>query len=194
MRGNRKCALAGFLCGAMTLAGSAVAQDRNKDKDKDGINVTVQGKDTDAGLVISAQATAKDIGLPLYPGARPHKDDKDDSSAVKLGLWAGLFGFKVVVLKMETNDSQEKVAAFYQEALGKYGKVLDCTKNPTGSDDKDKKSHELTCQDDRADTGGRMFKAGTKEKQHIVSTKPGATGSQFSLVYLEARGEEKTPL
>jgi len=194
MRGNRNGVLAAFLFGAMTLAGSAVAQDKDKDKDEGEINVSIQGKDTDAGLVISAQATAKDIGLPLYPGARPHKDDKDDSSAVKLGLWSGLFGFKVVVLKMETNDSQEKVAAFYQKALGKYGKVLDCTNNPAGSDDKDKKSHELSCQDDRPDAGGRMFKAGTKEKQHIVSMKPGATGSEFSLVYLEARGEEKTPL
>lgn len=194
MSGNRNGVLAAFLCGAMTLAGSAVAQDKDKDKDKGEINVSIQGKDTDAGLVISAQATAKDIGLPLYPGARLHKDDKDDSSGVKLGLWAGWFGFKVVVLKMETNDSQEKVAAFYQKALGKYGKVLDCTNNPAGSDDKDKKSHELTCQDDRPDAGGRMFKAGTKEKQHIVSMKPGAAGSQFSLVYLEARGEEKTPL
>jgi hypothetical protein len=39
-----------------------------------------------------------------------------------------------------------------------------------------------------------MFKSGTKEKQHIVGITPNGTGSLFQLVYLEARGEEKTPL
>ena len=193
--GKRTVFISAGLCAVVSLAGlCAVGQE----KDKSGVNVTVRGKDgKDAGgLVISAQATAKEVGLPLYPGSRPHKDEKDDSAAAKLGLWGSTFGFKLVVLKMESNGSAEKVAAFYQNALGKYGKVLDCTNNPPGADDKDKKSrnHELTCQDDRPDPGGRMFKAGTKEKQHIVGITPHGTGSLFQLVYLEARGEEKTPL
>lgn len=193
--GKRTIYISAVLCGVMSLGGLCAA---GQEKDKSGVNVTVTGKDgKDAGgLVISAQATAKEAGLPLYPGSRPHKDEKNDSSAAKLGLWGSTFGFKLVVLKMESNDSPEKVAAFYQKALGKYGKVLDCTNNPPGTDDKDKKSgsHELTCQDDRPDPGGRMFKAGTKEKQHIVGITPNGTGSLFQLVYLEARDEEKTPL
>lgn len=193
--GKRTIFISAVLCGVMSLGGLCAA---GQEKDKSGVNVTVTGKDgKDAGgLVISAQATAKEAGLPLYPGSRPHKDEKNDSSAAKLGLWGSTFGFKLVVLKMESNDSPEKVAAFYQKALGKYGKVLDCTNNPPGTDGKDKKSgsHELTCQDDRPDPGGRMFKAGTKEKQHIVGITPNGTGSLFQLVYLEARDEEKTPL
>lgn len=183
---------AAALCALLSLAaGSAAAQE--KDKSKDGISVTVQGKDTDAGLVISGSPTAKEVGLPVYPGARLHKDDKDDSAGVKLGLWGGLFGFKVVVLKLESNDSPEKIAAFYQKALGKYGKVLDCTNNPPGNDDKDKKSHALTCQDDRPEHGGMMFKSGTKEKQHMVGIQPNGAGSLFQLVYLEARDDDKEP-
>ncbi|HYL65455.1 MAG TPA: hypothetical protein VE077_22780, partial [Candidatus Methylomirabilis sp.] len=164
-RGALNAALYGWVAAAiccltvLAVCGSA-AQDKEKEKGKDGISVTVQGKDTDAGLVISGQPTAKEVGLPVYPGARLHRDEKDDSAGVKLGLWGGLFGFKVVVLKLESNDSQEKVAAFYKKALAKYGKVLDCTNNPPGHDDQDKKSHVLTCQDDRPDPGGMMFKAG----------------------------------
>lgn len=193
--GRRAVFISAGLCAVVSLAGIAAV---GQEKDKSGVNVTVTGKDgKDAGgLVVSAQATAKEAGLPLYPGSRSHKDEKDDSAAAKLGLWGSTFGFKLIVLKMESNDSAEKVAAFYQKALGRYGKVLDCTNNPRGAEDKDKKSgsHELTCQDDRPDPGGKMFKSGTKEKQHIVGITPNGTGSLFQLVYLEARGEEKTPL
>lgn len=176
---------------ALIAIPSQPASAQSKDKGKDGINVTIQSKDgTDAGLVISGSPTAKEVGLPIYPGARLHKDEKDDSAGVKLGLWGGLFGFKVVVLKLESADSPEKLAAFYQKALGKYGKVLDCTHNPPGSEDKDKKSHILTCQDDRPEPGGMMFKAGTKEKQHIVGIQPNGAGSVVQLVYLEAHDDE----
>ncbi|MGC1616333.1 MAG: hypothetical protein WA736_16740 [Candidatus Acidiferrum sp.] len=182
------------LCGALSLAGITAS---GQEKDKSGVNVTVTGKDGSekGGLVISAQATAREVGLPLYPRARTHKEDKDDSSAANLGLWGSSFGFKLVVLKMESNDSPEKVVAFYQKALAKYGKVLNCNDGSKAQSDKDKddSSKKLTCGDDHPDPGGMLFKAGTKEKQHIVSVKPNGTGCIFHLVYVEARGEEKTP-
>lgn len=178
-------------CGAFSATTSATTQDQNKDKDKnqDGFSATVHTKDTDAGLTIKAQATAKEVGLPLYPHSRPHKDEQDDSSGANVGLWSNTFGLKVVALKMESDDSQDKIAAFYQKSLSKYGKVLDCTNNPRGTVEKDKKSDELTCQDDRADAGGRLFKAGTKHKQHVVGIKPSGNAVQYDLVYLETRGD-----
>jgi hypothetical protein len=150
--------------------------------------------DVNAGITISGQATAKEVGLPLYPGAKPHKDKDKDDSAANLGLWGGSFGFKLVVLKMESPDSAYKVAGFYQKALAKYGPVLDCS-NPnapkTGDDDK---SGKITCGDDKADAGERLYKSGTKEKQHIVSIKTASGGTEFSLLYLEARGENHEAL
>jgi hypothetical protein len=191
---GRAALMGAVLWGALSFV---VPNATGQEKDKSGVNVTVTGKDGNdvGGLIISAQATAKQAGLPLYPGSRPHKDDKDDSSAANLGLWGSSFGFKLVVLKMESSDSPEKVAAFYQKALGKYGKVLNCTNNPPVQEEKNKKSesNEITCQDDRPDAGGMMFKAGTKVKQHIVGIKPNGTGCTFQLLYLEARSEDKTP-
>jgi hypothetical protein len=187
-------ALAGAaLCGVLSLAALSAA---GQEKDKTGVNVTVTSKDgSEAGLVISAQATAKEAGLPLYPGATPHKDEKNDSSAANLGLWGSTFGFKLVVLKMESSDSPEKVAAFYQKALGKYGTVLNCSGVSKAPDDKDKHntSSKLTCDDDHADAGEMVFKAGTKEKQHLVSVKANGTGCIFNLLYIEARSDDKTP-
>jgi len=182
------------LCGVLSLAVIGVA---GQERDKSGVNVTVTGKDGSdvGGLVISAQATAKEAGLPLYPGSRPHKEDKDDSTAGKFGLWGSSFGFKLVLLKMESSDSPEKVAAFYQKALAKYGSVLNCSDGSKAQSDKDKDqpSKKLTCGDDHPEAGGLLFKVGSKEKQHIVSVKPNGSGCIFNIVYLEARSEDKTP-
>ncbi|HMD39677.1 MAG TPA: hypothetical protein VKH15_10365 [Candidatus Acidoferrum sp.] len=182
------------LCGVLSLVAVGAT---GQDKDKSGVNVTVTSKDgSEAGLMVSANATAKEAGLPLYPGAKPAKEDGDGSTAAKLGLWGSSFGFKLVVLKMESNDSPEKVAAFYQKALSKYGSVLNCSDPPKAPSDKDKgdSSRKLTCGDDKPDSGGMLFKAGSKEKQHLVSVKPNGTGSSFQLLYLEARSDDnKTP-
>jgi hypothetical protein len=58
---------------------------------------------------------------------------------------------------------------------------------------RDDKSDKLTCGDDKPDKGGMLFKAGTKEKQHIVGVEPNGTGTVFQLLYIEARGEQKKP-
>ena len=144
--------------------------------------------DVNAGIKISSEATAKDLGLPLYPGAKPQKDTKDDSSAANLGLWGNSFGFKLVVLKLETADAPDKVAAFYRKALAKYGPVLDCSNPPASKPQDNNKSGKLTCDEDKPDAGGQLFKSGSKEKQHIVAVKPTAPGTNFQLLYLEARG------
>jgi hypothetical protein len=183
-------ALAVALLGANALWGQDKSQkDTSKDKD---ISVTVQGPDTDAGLILSAKATAKEVGLPIYPGAIPHKEqDKDNDAALKMGLWGGSFGFKLVVLKMESTDSAKKIADYYQKALGRYGTVLDCTNAAPQQQTKDDKSDKLTCGDDKPEAGGMLFKVGSNEKKHIVGVQPKGNGTVFQLVYIEARGEKK---
>ena len=136
-----------------------------------------------AGIEFSAKATSKDVGLPLYPGSTPHKDDANDSEAVRMGLWGGGSGFKLAVVKMDSTDSPEKVAAFYKKALAKYGKVLDCA-HPSASANSDKNTSALKCGDDKPDAGGFLFKSGTKEKQHIAAIKPNGSGSSYDLVAL----------
>ena len=146
-----------------------------------------------AGVMVSQQATAKDVGLPVYPGARAHKDEKGDSPAVQMGLWGGSFGFKLAVMKMESNDAPEKIAEFYKKALAKYGTVLNCSDPSKNANAKDGNgySSKLECGDDKPEKGGLVFKAGTKEKQHIVGIQPNGQGTIFQLVYVEARGDDK---
>jgi hypothetical protein len=178
-----KCAAAlavfGAFCLLVAIATlSAAAQDEN-------------GKS--AGVYVGADANAKDVGLPIYPGARPHKDKDNDTPATKFGLWGGSFAFKIALIKLESNDSPDKIAKFYKKALAKYGPVLDCTNNSStkSDDEKSESSKKLECGDDKPDAGGMLFKSGTKQKQHIVGVTPSGTGSVFQLVYVQVPESDK---
>jgi hypothetical protein len=169
----------------MAAPNAAYAQNK---KDDDGFS---------AGVNLSAKADAKDVGLPIYPGSRPHKDNSDDSSAGKFGLWGGSIGFKLALLKMETDAAPDKVAGFYKKALAKYGKVLDCTNAPALTQeqkDANDKSKTLACDDDHAPAGGFVFKAGTHDEQRLVSIEPlsaSSGGTNYSMVYLQTKSGEK---
>lgn len=146
-----------------------------------------------AGIYFNAAADAKDVGLPIYAGARPHKDKDSENPSAKFGLWGSSFAFKLAVVKLESNDSPQKVAAFYKKALAKYGTVLDCGADSSKASEKDesKESKKLTCEDDKPDPGAMTFKAGTKEKQHVVGIQPNGPGSLFQLVYVESPDSDK---
>jgi hypothetical protein len=146
-----------------------------------------------AGVTIAADAHAKDLGLPLYPGSRRHKDKDEDAPAASLGLWGDGSGFKLAVLKMESDDSPDKVATFYKKTLAKYGKVLDCSHPSPADAAKNAPANQLTCADEKPDKGGLLFKSGTKEKQRIVGIQPNARGSLYQLVYIAHwdKGEKK---
>jgi hypothetical protein len=171
------------LGGMALLSASSMAQDQDKDS---------------AGVVFSKQATSKEVGLPVYPGAKLHKDEKNDSASVRMGIWGSTFGFKLAVMKMESGDAPEKIAEFYKKALAKYGTVLNCSdgSQKSGGKDSNGASNKLQCDDDKPEKGGMVFKAGTKEKQHVVAVQANGPGSLFQLVYVEARGddEDKKPL
>lgn len=185
--GFAKIGLLGAVCGvlgvvALLSASSGRSGGLRAVQDKDGV-----------GATFSKQATPKDVGLPGYPGARPHKDEKEDSASVQMGLWGSTFGFKLAVVKLESNDAPEKIAEFYKKALAKYGTVLNCSDPSQRASAKEKggSSNKLECEDDKPEKGGLLFKAGTKEKQHLVAIQPNGPGSLFQLVYVEARSDDK---
>ncbi len=137
----------------------------------------------------NSHATAKDIGLPVYPGAAPFREKDSDSSSADLGLVLNSFHFNLQVASFVTTASPEQVLAFYRKPLAKYGEVLECRDGkPVGSLTVTRSG--LTCGDHKS---GRMtvngsdmdheLRAGTPEHFRIVgidSTGPGKT--QFGLV------------
>jgi hypothetical protein len=168
-----------IVLGMVLVTPPLMGQDTAPDKSKKDSNKGV-------GFVLNGDASEKDLGLPIYPGARQHKESSDDSPGLTMGLWGPSSGFKLVVLKLESDDAPEKVAAFYRKALARYGPVLDCRKTSAKTEKTDENSKELTCEADGPKEGGFTLKAGTKEKQHAVGIEPNGKHSVFQLVYVEA--------
>jgi hypothetical protein len=182
----KRAAVGVVVLGLLFMVALPLAAQDNKDSGK---TEPERGRSS-IGFIASKEASAKDVGLPLYPGARPHKDTRDESAAVQLGLWGGNSGFKLAVLKLESNDAPEKVAAFYRKALAKYGKVVDCSASAKTTAEKEKgnSSNELSCEDEQPKSGEFVLKAGTKEEQHVVGVQASGDLTVFHLVYVEARG------
>jgi hypothetical protein len=154
------------------------------------------------GIHVSKDADARDTGLPVYPGARPKekRDNDHDETSANVNMSWGAYGLRVIAVQYTTDDSPEKVAAFYRDKLKTYGTILEChtDKNDVGNvdtqigDKSDKNSQELSC---GKNTGKDLeLKVGTKENQHLVNIRPqdSGKGTDFALVYVRLHNEKDT--
>jgi hypothetical protein len=166
----------GALCLAVSI--SSVAQDKGFSLD----------------LHANAHATAKEIGLPDYPGAKPYKDGDNDSSA-NLGFGMNDFHFKLLVASYVSGDSATQILDYYRKPLAHYGEVLECFKGKPVGSLKETKSG-LNCSSNK---GGNIevngsgdsstdheLRAGTPLRFRIVGISDAKDGkTRFGLVYLE---------
>ena len=165
----------GYIAICMLALGASVMWARDKAAEKQ------QASGKSIGFVLSAQATEQDLGLPIYPGSKPYKKDGEDEPGLHMGMWGGGSGFKLVVLKLQSNDSPTKVAKYYHKPLSRYGIVADCGRFLSGESKDD-----VNCENDHPVPGGYTLEAGSKEKMHVVGIEPHGQGSLISLMYVEA--------
>jgi hypothetical protein len=101
---------------------------------------------------------------------------------------AGRAHSRTVVIKLRTPDDPDRVAAFYKKALAIYGTVLDCS-DPANVPKV--APGEATC---AAGLGGKppllqpgelLFRAGARNKEHLVGIQTRAGFTVFQLVYIE---------
>jgi len=164
----------------------------NVQKEKNGQDKQVDIKTPVGGIHVSKRVDPQDVGIAVYPGATlaPQSDGNDKSANVNISGFG--YGLRVVALEYESNDSPNKIIAYYQDQLKRYGDVLVCHTSSlhvnTGVKKLDENSHSLTCE---GDSGKDVeLKVGTRENQHIVSIEPTDSGSKFALVYVRAHGKE----
>jgi hypothetical protein len=157
-----------------------------KDKGADG-NSKVDISTPVGGIHVDENADARDTGLPVYPGARPKpKTDDGDKKSANVNMSAFGYGLKVVALEYLSDDPPDKIIAYYQDQLKKYGHVLQCHSNGNKADHDGGK---LKCDSDGS--GNKIeLKAGTDDNQHIVAVEPEGKGSDFAIVWLRLRGKE----
>lgn len=149
-------------------------------------------KSSSAGLVLETEASAKSIGLPIMPGAVRRKDEGNEGSGLTFAAWAGLFGFKIVVLTLASDESADKVANYYRRELGQYGDVIDCSAdapNPgpkKAPKDKSGNKTALDCGSDGGKKGEFVFKAGKPNNFRLVNVQPKRGQTHINLVRILA--------
>jgi len=178
---------------AIGAAGCSIHEQKSADnKDKKLEIATPFG-----GLKVNTEVDVKDTGLPVYPGARQVPGDEHDSKSANVNISIGDFALRVVAIKFESDDSPEKVLNFYRDkvkAYGSSGKYLECHGmnievsggGIQSNDDDDNK--ELSCGKHEGKGDSTELKAGTPDRQHIVSVKAKGSGSEFALVYVNKHG------
>jgi hypothetical protein len=194
MRRNKFQAGSMFALGFATLIGlllpacsvNVKKRDNGEDKQVD-INTPI------GGIHVSKGANVADVGLAVYPGAHLKQKDSDgEDKSANVNISGFGFGVKVVALEYESDDSPDKLVAYYKGQLQKYGHVLECHSSHfdvnTDMKDRDQRSHELSC--DGSSGRNIELKVGTKENQHIVAIEPQGKGASFSLVYVRTHGKD----
>jgi len=151
-----------------------------------------------ADVHVGEDVKGEDTGISVYPGAKlAQKNDDGDSDRANFNLSTSIFGIKLVVVKYTSDDTPDKLVAFYTKDLKKFGSVLECQKSGKGPDvnikidsgDKPKGSNEQKCKGDgKGDT--IELKVGPEGNQHIVAVSPKGTGSEFALVYVRTRDDK----
>jgi len=149
-------------------------------------------------LHVSEQADIRDAGLTLYPGAKPApKENGDDKKSANVNLSIPGFSLKVVAAEFLSDAAPDKIIAYYDKELQKYGKPIQCHGAWSGSHvetspGKEESSKPVSC----GNNGGGdsvELKVGTEGNQHIVAVKPNSQGTRFALVFVRMHtGKEDT--
>jgi hypothetical protein len=191
--------LAGGLLACLTLAAGIAGCRVQVDKGANGEQKKVQVDTPFGGIHVNTdQTSAADLGLPTYPGANI-VNDKDNEKSADIHMGFGEWELRVKIVNFSTPDSQDKVLAFYKNALTRYGDVITCkgttpvgtpTVTSEGLTCEDDKNNTSTVQIDRDDYGSGEssleLKAGSKRHQHIVAFQSSAHGeTRFALVALD---------
>jgi hypothetical protein len=159
----------------------------NKSGADGGKNVDIKSPMGD--LHVSEQADIRDAGLTLYPGAKPApKEDSDNQKSANVNLSIPGFSLKVVAAEFLSDDAPEKIIAYYDKDLQKYGKPIQCKGAWSGghvesSPGKEEGAKPVSCGNNGSGDSVEL-KVGTEGNQHVVAVKPNQRGTRFALVYV----------
>src|SRR5688572_12982422 len=119
------------------------------------------------GLSVRTDVDVPATGLPLYPGARPLREDHDHGSAnVDIGF--PFVNLKVVAAKFEHADAPDAILAFYRNALRTYGDVVECRGEV---DFRGRMGRSRPVCDERRSARETQLVVGTEERHRLVVVK-----------------------
>jgi hypothetical protein len=125
----------------------------------------------------------EDVGVRVYPGARPI-DDGDETDRANVSIQSPFVDLQVAALKYTSDDAPDAIAEFYRRELAAYGPVTLCR----GELDFDRDASP-GCKSRRSREGQLQVGVGTKGHFRMASVKPRGTGSEFAVVYVRASND-----
>jgi len=172
---------------------------KDKSNSKDG-EARVDIKSPIGDLHVDERPDIRDTGLTVYPGAKPApKDNSEDKKSANVNISVPGFALKVVAAEFVSDDSPDKVIAYYSKDLLRYGKPIECHGRWTGGDvgvnaDKhDGLSKPVSCREGGGSGDSVEIKVGTEGNQHLVAVKRDGKGARFALVYVRTHtGKDDT--
>lgn len=166
----------GLFFAVLPVAACSVTVQEGTGADKD-VDISTPVGD----LSVRADVDRPDTGLPVYPGARPLREEQEPESA-NVAIDTAWFGLKVVAARYESSDAPETVLDFYREEMRELGEVTECR----GEVDFKGKSRRAVCTG-KGQSEGTQLVVGPEDRQRIVVVKPRGSGSELSLVYVQTR-------
>ncbi|HEY4009483.1 MAG TPA: hypothetical protein VGM11_04985 [Acidobacteriaceae bacterium] len=191
----RRIALTAAAFSVLVFTGCQVS---TNNKNGHGDNVQMSTPFGNMHIKTNQDANVAGIGLTTYPGSVPVKDDNDkDNDAADINLNFGDFHLGVKAASFHTNDSPDKVEAFYRKDMAHYGAVLKCKGSETIGQPT-RTGEGLTCSENdkhgvhgvhvNTDSDHVELRAGSSQHEHIVGIEPKDGGTKIGLVELDLPG------
>jgi hypothetical protein len=173
------------------VTGCKVQVDKSSNGEGDNVKIATPFGGID---INKDQTSPAELGLPAYPGAvLDTAGDGNRSAKVDMGF--GSWKLRVKTANYATADSRDKVLAFYRQALGEYGGVIECAGDkPVGTSgttveglscDHSDRDHSIP--HGNFNSNDLELKAGSPRHQHIVVLHGGSNSAttHFSLIALD---------
>lgn len=158
--------LAAGLLAAVLVSGCA--ESHPADPPHDGVNFS-----------LSVRAATRDVGLPMYPGARLDEKNGKENNMAHVMAALGPHEFRLEAMRLISQDPPEKIVRFYRRALARYGRVVDCVRPEN--------ARAEIC--DKGETqADYVLKSGRADDQHSVEIERKDGKTEISLVYLHLKG------
>lgn len=164
---------------AVSLAACEIRVARDEDRHPTDVDI-----DTPLGdLTVTKDVLPEDVGVAVYPGARPVEDGNDTDRA-NVYIDSPFVDLRVAALKYTSADAPEAIAEFYRRELARYGPVTLCH-----GDIDFERDEAPRCKSRRSREGQLQVGVGTKGNFRMASVKPRGSGSEFAVVYVRASND-----
>lgn len=120
-------------------------------------------------------------GLPVYPGARPLRDEDEEPANVDVAIATSYFGMHLAAAKFESEATPRAIVDFYKDKMRPFGAVVECG----GEIDFEGEPGKPVCREGRASSEIQLVAAESEKNHRMVAVKPRGAGSEFALVHVQ---------